>query len=80
LPLIACQLGWITAEVGRQPWVVYKLMRTSNAVSITVGTGELLFSIIMFILIYIFLGLIFLRLLFRWVKNVPTQTTGEVAK
>jgi cytochrome d ubiquinol oxidase subunit I len=80
LPLIACQLGWIAAEVGRQPWVVYKLMRTSDAVSITVGTGELLFSIIMFLLIYIFLGLVFLRLLFRWVKNVPTQTTGEVAK
>lgn len=81
LPLIACQLGWITAEVGRQPWIVYKLMKTKDAVSITVGAGELLFSIIMFLLIYILLGLIFLNLLFRWVKKGPESSlTGEVSK
>ena len=48
LPLIACQLGWIAAEVGRQPWIVYKLLRTSEAASITVSAGEILFSIILF--------------------------------
>lgn len=80
LPLIACQLGWIAAEVGRQPWVVYKLMRTKDAVSITVGSEELLFSIIIFLLIYIFLGLIFLNLLFRWVKKGPAQLTMEASQ
>ncbi len=80
LPLIACQLGWITAEVGRQPWIVYKLMKTKDAVSITVGAGELLFSIIIFLLIYILLGLIFLNLLFRWVKKGPEPLTGEASK
>jgi len=79
LPLIASQLGWIAAEVGRQPWIVYKLMKTKDAVSVTVGAGELLFSIIMFVLIYIFLLSIFLKLLFRWVKKGPEATiTQEV--
>lgn len=79
LPLLAAQLGWIAAEVGRQPWVVYKLMKTKDAVSITVGAGELLFSIIMFVLIYIFLLAIFLSLLFRWIKKGPeAQITQEV--
>ncbi len=80
LPLIACQLGWIAAEVGRQPWVVYKLMKTKDAVSITVGVGELVFSIVLFALIYFFLLLIFLNLLFRWVKKGPAQLTGEVSQ
>jgi cytochrome d ubiquinol oxidase subunit I len=55
LPLIACQFGWIAAEVGRQPWIVYKLMKTTHAVSVTVGAGEILFSIILLGLIYILL-------------------------
>ncbi len=55
LPLIACQFGWVAAEVGRQPWIVYKLMKTSKAVSISVGAGEILFSIILLAAIYILL-------------------------
>ncbi len=55
LPLIACQLGWIAAEVGRQPWIVYNLMRTSSAVSITVGTVEILISLVLIALIYVVL-------------------------
>ena len=56
LPLAACQLGWIAAEVGRQPWIVYRLLRTSDAASITVSGGEILFSIILFGFIYLGLG------------------------
>ncbi|MDR3609223.1 MAG: cytochrome ubiquinol oxidase subunit I [Ignavibacteriaceae bacterium] len=55
LPLAACQLGWIAAEVGRQPWIVYHLMRTKDAVSVTVGAAEIVFSIILFGLIYLLL-------------------------
>jgi cytochrome d ubiquinol oxidase subunit I len=55
LPLAACQLGWIAAEVGRQPWIVYHLLKTKDAVSVTVGAGEILFSIILLGLIYILL-------------------------
>lgn len=71
LPLIACQLGWIAAEVGRQPWIVYKLMKTSDAASVTVGAGEILFSIILFGLIYIMLGSILVYLLVRKIKLGP---------
>jgi len=48
LPLLACQLGWIAAEVGRQPWIVYGLMKTRDAISVNVSAGEILFSIILF--------------------------------
>lgn len=77
LPLIACQLGWIAAEVGRQPWIVYKLMKTSDAVSISVGAGEILFSIILFGLIYILLGSIFVYLLVRKIKQGPSPVAGK---
>ena len=55
LPLIACQLGWIAAEVVRQPWIVYNLMRTKDAVSITVGAFEILISLILIGVIYVVL-------------------------
>lgn len=71
LPLIACQLGWIAAEVGRQPWIVYRLMKTKDAVSVTVSAGELLFSIILFLIIYLLIGSIFLYLLIRKIKQGP---------
>lgn len=69
LPLAACQLGWIAAEVGRQPWIVYNLMRTKDAVSISVGAGEIMFSIILFGLIYTLLLYTFLKLLMKKVNH-----------
>ena len=69
LPLAACQLGWITAEVGRQPWAVYRLLRTADAVSVTVSAGEILASIIMFALIYLCLGGLYLFMLVREVRH-----------
>jgi cytochrome d ubiquinol oxidase subunit I len=77
LPLAACQLGWIATEVGRQPWIVYRLLRTSDAVSISVSSGEILFSIILFFLIYTVLGLLYVYLLFRKVKQGPEPATGK---
>jgi len=71
LPLIACQLGWITAEVGRQPWIVYKLLKTSDAASITVTAGEILFSLILFTLIYLLLGTLYVYLLKRKIQHGP---------
>jgi len=71
LPLLACQLGWITAEVGRQPWVVYGLLKTRDAFSTNVTGGEILFSIIIFSLIYMFLGAAYIYLLARKIKHGP---------
>ena len=48
LPLIASQAGWAAAEVGRQPWIVWHLLRTSDAVSTNASAGEILFSILLF--------------------------------
>ncbi|MEN8153502.1 MAG: cytochrome ubiquinol oxidase subunit I [Acidobacteriota bacterium] len=79
LPFIAIQLGWIAAEVGRQPWIVYKLLRTSDAASVTVSSGEILFSIIMFSLIYLALGALWLFLLVKEIKHGPEKLTEKEA-
>jgi len=57
LPYIAIELGWVLAEVGRQPWIVYVLMRTSDAVSPVAGS-QVLFSLIGFLVVYGLLGAI----------------------
>lgn len=57
LPYIACELGWIVTEVGRQPWIVYGLMKTSDAVS-PIVTSQVLTTLIAFIMVYGLLGVI----------------------
>ena len=52
LPQIANQAGWFAAEMGRQPWVVYGLLRTSEAFSLAVTSSQLVFSLILFFLLY----------------------------
>lgn len=71
LPIAACQLGWISAEVGRQPWIVYNVMRTKDAVSTAVVAGDIIFSIILFGIIYLTLLFLFLYLLIKEIKHGP---------
>jgi cytochrome d ubiquinol oxidase subunit I len=71
LPLVANELGWIAAEVGRQPWIVYRLLKTSEAISVTVPAGQILASLIMFSAIYLLLGALWIFLLRREVKKGP---------
>lgn len=52
LPYISCELGWILAEIGRQPWIVYGLLRTRDAVSRSITAGDVLISLVGFILLY----------------------------
>ena len=70
-PLLACQLGWISAEVGRQPWIVYNVLRTKDAVSTAIVGGDVIFSIILFALIYMLLGSLYVYLLVREIKHGP---------
>jgi cytochrome d ubiquinol oxidase subunit I len=70
-PQVGNQIGWMTAEVGRQPWIVYGLLRTSDAVSPRVTAGEILASLILFTLIYLLLLAAFLFLLDRKIKHGP---------
>ena len=71
LPQIANQLGWITAEVGRQPWIVYGLLKTSDALSKVVEAGQVWFSLILFALIYIGLFILFIYLLNEKIQHGP---------
>jgi len=77
LPQIANQLGWAAAEVGRQPWIVYGLMRTADGTSDTVGASNVLISLILFTLIYVALLLVFILLLDQKVKKGPLIVVGN---
>ncbi|MEO6314959.1 MAG: cytochrome ubiquinol oxidase subunit I [Chitinophagaceae bacterium] len=71
LPQVANECGWFTAEMGRQPWVVYGLLRTSDALSKTVTANQVLFSLILFFLVYSLLLVLFLYLLNRKIQHGP---------
>ena len=70
-PQIANQLGWISAEVGRQPWIVYGLLKTSEAFSRVVTSNQIIFSLVLFTIIYILLFILFLYLLNEKIKHGP---------
>jgi cytochrome d ubiquinol oxidase subunit I len=72
LPQIANQSGWFTAEIGRQPWIVYGLLRTSDGLSEAVTAGHVLFSLTLFGLIYLLLFALFVFLLDRKIRQGPT--------
>jgi cytochrome d ubiquinol oxidase subunit I len=73
LPHIAHETGWISAEVGRQPWIIYKLMKTADAASVVVSANQLVFSLIMFFLIYSLLFVMFVYLFVKIAKNGPEE-------
>jgi cytochrome d ubiquinol oxidase subunit I len=71
LPYIANTAGWITAELGRQPWLIYGLMRTSHGASPRVGAGNAWFSLIGFMGMYTVLGILWLFLVWREIEIGP---------
>lgn len=73
LPQVANQVGWFTAEMGRQPWVVYGLLRTSEGLSKNVQAQQVLFSLILFTLVYTILFILFLYLLNKKIKHGPVD-------
>ena len=70
-PYIANEAGWMVTEIGRQPWIVYGLMRTADATSPTVIAGETIFTIIGFAGMYFLLGVLFLLLILREIATGP---------
>ena len=70
-PFIANTAGWITAEVGRQPWLIYGLMRTAEGASPNVSAGNVLFTLIGFAGMYTVLGILFLFLVRREIEHGP---------
>lgn len=77
LPQIGNQVGWFAAEMGRQPWVVYGLLRTNEAFSQSVKANQVLFSLIMFTIVYIILLGLFVYLLDRKIKHGPYDESKE---
>ncbi len=79
-PYIANTAGWMTAEVGRQPWLVYNLMRTASGSSLTVSAGNGLFTLLGFLGMYFVIGVLFLMLVVRLINHGPevsVQTRHE---
>ena len=77
LPYIAGLLGWIVAEVGRQPWIVYGMMRTSDGVSKSLDVGQVALSLAVLIILYSFLGIVDFYLLFKYARKGPEPAAGE---
>jgi cytochrome d ubiquinol oxidase subunit I len=73
-PFIANTAGWITTELGRQPWIVYGLFRTNEGFSDAVSSGDVLFTLIGLAGLYFVLGLIYLYLVGREVAHGPDST------
>jgi cytochrome d ubiquinol oxidase subunit I len=71
LPYIANTAGWMTAELGRQPWLIYGLMRTSEGYSNTVSASNGLFTLLGFMGLYALLGLLFTVLIYREISIGP---------
>jgi cytochrome d ubiquinol oxidase subunit I len=78
-PYIATTAGWMTAELGRQPWIVYGLMRTVDGASPTVHSGTTLFTLLGFCGLYFVLGVLFLFLIGREISHGPDLAPGSDA-
>ncbi len=79
LPYIANTAGWMTAEIGRQPWLVYGLMRTHEGFSPTVSSGNVMFTLLGFMGMYFVLGILFLYLIWREVEHGPKLLAAQLA-
>lgn len=71
LPQIANQAGWFAAEMGRQPWIVYGHLRTDEGFSQAVSANQILFSLILFFILYTFLFLLFIYFVNKKIKHGP---------
>lgn len=78
LPQIANQVGWFTAEMGRQPWVVYGQLRTSQAFSQEVSANQIVFSLVLFTLVYSLLLVLFIYSVNKKVKHGPYDSSDAV--
>ena len=72
-PQFANQLGWFSAEIGRQPFIVYNLLRTEDAFSKTISAGEVITSLVFFVIIYLMLAALFIYLLNDKIQHGPVD-------
>jgi len=79
LPFIANTAGWMTAELGRQPWLIYGLMRTSEGDSNLVSAGNSLFTLLGFMGLYALLSILFTVLMYREISRGPEAAAAHAA-
>jgi cytochrome d ubiquinol oxidase subunit I len=80
LPYLAAQLGWIVAEMGRQPWIVYGVLKTSEGVSKAVTSPQVIGSLVGFTLLYSLLGAIDIYLLVKYARKGPDDDLSGIIK
>ncbi|RII26004.1 MAG: cytochrome ubiquinol oxidase subunit I [Geobacter sp.] len=80
LPYIANQLGWIVAEMGRQPWIVYGVLKTADAVSKNISTMQVVMSLLGFTVLYGGLGVIDIYLLAKYARKGPDNDLSGILK
>ncbi|NJD92146.1 MAG: cytochrome ubiquinol oxidase subunit I [Geobacter sp.] len=78
LPYLAQQFGWLVAELGRQPWIVWGVLKTSDAVSKSVTSTQVLLSLLGFTVLYGFLGVIDIFLLVKYAKKGPDSDLSNI--
>lgn len=78
IPYLAQQFGWLVAELGRQPWIVYGVMKTSDAVSKSVTATQIILSLLGFVVLYGFLGAIDVFLLVKYAKKGPDKDISSI--
>jgi cytochrome bd ubiquinol oxidase subunit I len=76
-PYIATTAGWVTAELGRQPWLIYGLLRTPDGSSANVSASTGMFTLIGFMGLYMVLGILFLFLVYRELEHGPAPAAGK---
>jgi cytochrome bd ubiquinol oxidase subunit I len=74
-PYIATTAGWMSAELGRQPWLVYGLLRTVDGSSLRVHSGDVLFTLFGFMALYLVMGLLFVVLVLRELARGPVEAS-----
>jgi cytochrome d ubiquinol oxidase subunit I len=77
-PYIANTAGWLTSELGRQPWLIHGVMRTAQGLSPAVSAGNSLFTLIGFMGMYAVLSILFLFLVYREIEHGPGDATRGV--
>jgi cytochrome d ubiquinol oxidase subunit I len=77
-PYLAEQFGWLVAELGRQPWIVYGVLKTADAVSKTISTTQVALSLLGFTVLYGLLGAIDIFLLVKYAKKGPDKDLSAI--
>ncbi len=76
-PTIAITAGWLVAETGRWPWIVHGLQKIEDAVSPTITPGNIIFSLVSFLILYAILGVIGISLIIKYGKSDPAPAEGK---